>query len=291
MGDNLIHEDTTIEDGVTQYVRDNPLWELRDDLATLLTSAVDRICGLELHQYDLDWSGDYRLEIGDCITVHYDDDTTKVHIINDVLSYGGAMDEESSWEWTYNDSETISNPTTLGEKINQTVARVDKANQQIELVVGTTTENTERINQLQITNTEISASVSAVESKASASIDSLEESVQLLTNEVNLRISEDDLSIAISSTLANGVDKLVTATKRYTFDDTGLNIGSSDSPLSTVVSEDGMRIHNSEKEVLVADNTGVIAEDLHATTYLIIGDNSRLEDWQDNYTACFWIGG
>ena len=61
--------------------------------------------------------------------------------------------------------------------------------------------------------------------------------------------------------------------------------------MSTVVSENGMTISRANKEVLVANNEGVKAEDLHATTYLIIGNNSRLEDWQDNRTACFWIGG
>ena len=40
----------------------------------------------------------------------------------------------------------------------------------------------------------------------------------------------------------------------------------------------------------MADNLGVKAEDLHATTYLIIGNNSRLEDYNTNRTGCFWIG-
>ena len=55
-----------------------------------------------------------------------------------------------------------------------------------------------------------------------------------------------------------------------------------------------MQISRGNNEVLTANNEGVKAEDLHATTYLIIGKNSRLEDWEQNgeqRTACFWIGG
>ena len=51
-----------------------------------------------------------------------------------------------------------------------------------------------------------------------------------------------------------------------------------------------MKIFRSSTEVLTADNEGVKAEDLHATTYLIIGETSRLED-KDGRTVCYWIGG
>lgn len=44
----------------------------------------------------------------------------------------------------------------------------------------------------------------------------------------------------------------------------------------------------------VVDDTGVSAENLHATTWLIVGENSRFEDYTDasgeKRTGCFWIG-
>lgn len=49
-----------------------------------------------------------------------------------------------------------------------------------------------------------------------------------------------------------------------------------------------MSIYKGSEEVLTADNTGVDAKNLHATTYLIIGTNSRFEDY-DSRTGCFWI--
>ena len=59
--------------------------------------------------------------------------------------------------------------------------------------------------------------------------------------------------------------------------------------MSTQITEDGMTIDKNGTEVLKADNQGVIAQDLHAVTYLWIGDNSRFED-QGSRTACFWMG-
>ena len=128
------------EVGVTQFVRDNPLWELRTDLPTLLNQALSRIGGTELQQYELDWSGDYRLEVGDYIAIHYDDEVTPIFILNDKLTYGGTMDEESSWEWVDNKNETFANPINLGDKLNQTFARVDKIEKNITLYVGEVVE-------------------------------------------------------------------------------------------------------------------------------------------------------
>lgn len=51
-----------------------------------------------------------------------------------------------------------------------------------------------------------------------------------------------------------------------------------------------MTVYNNGDEVLTANDKGVTAKDLHARTYLIIGENSRLEDL-NNRTVCFWIGG
>ena len=54
------------------------------------------------------------------------------------------------------------------------------------------------------------------------------------------------------------------------------------------------KLTKNDDEVLVADHDGVKAEDLHATTYLIIGKNSRFEDYKSGLqqrTGCFWIGG
>ena len=75
-----------------------------------------------------------------------------------------------------------------------------------------------------------------------------------------------------------------------TFNDEGMTISRSGSEMTTKITEDGMTVYRDNQEVLVADNVGVKATNLHATTYLIIGTNSRFEDYDNGArTGCFWI--
>lgn len=396
LGDNV---QTAAEDGeIIQYVRNNPLWELRTDIAELLEAAIARVGGTTITQFYCDWDGDYRLEIGDKIRVEAEDGTfITTYVLSDVISYAGTLYEITEWEYTEGTSETASNPTSLGDKLNQTFAKVDKMTQEITLYVSevvdevlpdkidesleglhtdvenlkaqqtTTTENVtqlqlstegitnevsslkqtdtvitskvddleakqttieENISSLQLTDESIEARVSAEETKTTeiesdvndltskvetnttdignlkvttnsinatvsssqTQMDLLSDTVETLSEAASVAITKDDVTIAITNAMSQGVDKVVTSTKKYTFDDTGLNISNSDSNISTLITEDGMAISRGDKEVLTANNEGVKAEDLHATTYLIIGETSRLEDLRGR-TCCFWIGG
>ena len=77
----------------------------------------------------------------------------------------------------------------------------------------------------------------------------------------------------------------------YEFGTEDFKVAKEGEEIETHISYKGVRVLHDNKEKLVANNEGVKAEDLHATTYLIVGRNSRLEDYQENRTACFWIGG
>lgn len=80
----------------------------------------------------------------------------------------------------------------------------------------------------------------------------------------------------------------------YKFDTEDLTIKKSGSELSTKMNEDGMRVLKNDEEMLKANHKGVDAVNLHAKTYLIVGDNSRFEDYKNSSgeqrTACFWVG-
>ena len=55
----------------------------------------------------------------------------------------------------------------------------------------------------------------------------------------------------------------------------------------------GKVTYSNNDVVLTANNQGVDAKNLHATTYLIIGGNSRMESVTEDgtkRTAVFWIG-
>ena len=98
-----------------------------------------------------------------------------------------------------------------------------------------------------------------------------------------------DIEIAVKRIEENGVDKVETVTG-FTFNEEGLSIRKSDSEMTTLITEDGMKVSRNEDEVLKADNQGVKALNLHATTWLTLGDNVRFADY-GNRAGCFWIGG
>ena len=180
--------------------------------------------------------------------------------------------------------------TTLETTTQTQGTAIDGLSESVGTLTETTTDHTEQISALTLNADSIAASIKEVETKTTESYDSVAETVEKLAKEVNLKMSSEEVEIAISSSLENGINKVTTSTG-FTFDSKGLNISKSGSELVTLISEDGMTIEKSGSEVLVADNQGVRAEDLHATTYLIIGDNSRFENFGNSRTACFWIGG
>jgi hypothetical protein len=289
LGDNL--SVSTSATGSTQYIRDNPFWNLRDDIASLLDTALVNIGGLTINQFDCEWRGTPLLEIGDKIALTTkNNDTVISYLLNDVLTYDGSLSQYTRWEYEDNDTETESNPNNIGDALKQTFARVDKVNKQIDLVVSQTEENKKLLSSLQLTTDNITASVEKIESNVSTSIGSVNEELAELSNKVSASVTAEDLAIEVQTQITNGVDKVVTSTG-FVFNEEGLTVSKTGSEMETTITEDGMTVYRDEEAVLTANNTGVNATNLHATTYLIVGVNSRFEDFGDDRTGCFWIGG
>lgn len=288
LGDNV--SASTTETGSTQYVRDNPFWDLREDVATLVDGALAVIGGLTINQFECEWRGNPLLEIGDKIALTTkDNNTVTSYLLDDVISYDGVLKETTRWQYEENDTESAHNPTSLGEVLKQTYARVDKANKEIQLVASETSANSEAISSLQLDTESISASVSAVEETTRDALDGVNNELATLATRVDATVTSEDVTIAIQSELANGIDKVTTSTG-FTFNEEGLTVSKSDSEMETTITQDGMTVYKNDEAVLVANNVGVNAVNLHATTYLIIGTNSRFEDYGSNRTGCFWIG-
>lgn len=118
-----------------------------------------------------------------------------------------------------------------------------------------------------------------------------------------IRENADSFQIEVEQKLAS-VDaqqrETVEEVKRmsYGFGTEGMTVEKSGSPTTTRINENGMRVYekknDTEEEVLKADKDGVDARNLHATTWLIVGENSRFEDYinanGEKRTGCFWIG-
>lgn len=277
LGDSI--SATTGNEGETQYIRDNPFWDLRDDVDTLLTKTLAIVGGLTLTQFNCKWRGNFLLEIGDKISLTTKDDTIITsYVLNDTITYNGGLVGNTQWSYTTAQSETVSNPATLGEAIKQTYAKVDKVNKQIDLMVSEVSETSQQVSSMQMTTNNINASVSNINKE-----------MENLKQQVSAKMTAEDVQILIDSQKTTDASSVETTTG-FTFNSEGLTINKSGSEITTTITEDGMTVYRGGDSVLVANNEGVKAEDLHATTYLIVGKNSRFEDLDDNRTACFWIG-
>lgn len=121
-------------------------------------------------------------------------------------------------------------------------------------------------------------------------------------NEAMTKIAQtaDSLDVRIHFLEERGNEATeVTTTTGYTFNAHGLTIYRSDSDIKNVLNNEGMyvsRITGSVTDnILTADTNGVDAINLTARQYLIVGANSRFEDYSNGTdgkrTACFYIGG
>lgn len=150
----------------------------------------------------------------------------------------------------------------------------------------------ETVTSLQLGADSINASVKSLEETMTRTSDGLANDISIIQEQVNLAMTSEDVRIEIQNQLINGTNKVSTTTG-YTFDEDGLNISKSDSEMKTLITEDGMKVFKNDETMLTANNQGVDAKNLTATTYLIIGGNSRMENYTENdstRTAVFWIG-
>lgn len=275
LSDNIKAEDTTIA-GITQNIRENPFWDLRNDISDLVAKGFAAVKGLSINQFNCSWRGNFLLEIGDKIAmVTKDNETVYSYLLNDVMTYNGGFNAVSQWTYTASDTEQVnSNPATLGETLRQTYTKVDKASKRIELVADTTSS-------LVIEQTKIAASVSEMSNTVTG-----------LSKKVDMAVTPEDVQIQIQSSLASGVVNEITTTTGFTFNEEGLTVSKSGTEMKTTISEDGMTVYRGGDALLTANHEGVDAMNLHATTYLYIGAHSLLQDYDvdgGQRTGCFWI--
>ena len=148
------------------------------------------------------------------------------------------------------------------------------------------------VTSLQLGTDNINATVKSLSETLTSSNQNLAADIASVQNQVNMAMTADQVKMEIKKELVNGVNKVTTSTG-YVFDQNGLSISKSGSEMETKITEDGMKVFKNDEVMLTANNQGVDAKNLHATTYLIIGGNSRMEDFKhgtEKRTAVFWIG-
>lgn len=113
-------------------------------------------------------------------------------------------------------------------------------------------------------------------------------SVAELQKKVDLSVSAEDVKI----TVQKAVDEInsITTETGYTFNADGMRIAKEGDEIENLLDNTGMYVNRDNENILTANNTGVSAINVTVRKYLVIGKNSRLEDYGSDRTACFWIG-
>lgn len=294
LGDNV--SATTGVTGTTAYIRNNPFWDNRDDIADIVEYALSCVGGLTINQYDCSWRGNLPLEVGDKIEmkqVGMDNYTESGYVVDDVITFDGSFGQKTQWSYNASDAQTEGNSSTLGEVISETIARVDKVNKTITLLASEVEASGEKSSALEVGTQTISGTVTELSKYVDETIEGINQELATIRETANAALTKDEFLLEFDKEISDGVNKVVTTTG-YSFDEEGLTVSKTGSDIETTITEDGMTVYRSGDSVLVVNNEGVKAEDLHATTYLIIGANSRFEDWTSNgepRTGCFFVGG
>lgn len=232
------------------------------------------------------------------ITTEYYISTSETELAGGAWSETQPTWEEGKYIWTRSKI-VYNNPTST----EYTTEVCDAAWKEINAIQGEQKTLTTDVSELKVAKDNIVASVSQiteVQTGISSSLTDLQnaftdqnntnaEQFDTLTQKVENSMTADQVHLAISTELSKGVNKVTTSTG-FTFNEAGLTISKSDSEITTNIDEDGMSIYKNNEEVLTADNTGVTQINATIKQYLIVGKNSRFEDYGNDRTGCFWIG-
>ena len=265
--DNIYRQnsDSVSAHGITEVrIENNQIMDShREDFIDGILGAV---LGLQFETYELESFGIGYLNLGEFFTIQTPDGENHTALmLCDDLKIGQGSNEISRLEapaFTETDYTAASESDRV---LNKTILRVDKQAQ------------------------EITALVSKTEIMEGA-IDGVSAQITHLTE---VMIDSDSVDIRISEAI-DGIDSVTTATG-YTFDKDGLHIqktvnGEADE-MENLIDNTGMYVKRYGENILAANNEGVDAINLRSRQFLIIGNNSRIEDYTDGRTACFYIGG
>ena len=228
--------------------------------------------------------------------------TYKTLVMKSVITTGGA-ELSSTGDASYGSSVAVANEQfkNMTGKVFEMSKSIDGLNIKAADLEGSITEINASVDGLsssvasvQNETTDLSNSVSSLKQTSdslSATISKIEASSEDVVSRVStIEANERSLELQFESIKNDGVSK-VTTTTGFIFDETGLNVSKSGSEMTTIISEDGMKVLKDDQEVLVANNIGVDAVNITVHKYLVIGNNSRLEDYEENRTGIFYIGG
>ena len=187
--------------------------------------------------------------------------------------------------------------TFTGEQIGADAninIKLDEVKNNVSGQIGNVTTEIERITEAQHNSERII--LSALEKKVETSDfetyqQEQKSELEILSNQINITVTETEQKIKDA---VDGIDSVTTSTG-YTFGADGLRIAKQGEQMENKLDNTGMYVTRDNVPILTANNQGVTALNLTAHQYLIVGQNSRFEDYTGDggeaRTGCFWIGG
>ncbi len=265
--DNIYRQDEeSVETyGITEIrIENNQIMDShREDFIDGILGAV---LGLNFELYELESFGIGYLNLGDFFTIQTPDGTNHAALmLCDDFKITQGLSETSYLEAPEATETDYTAASDDDRVLNKTILKVDKQAQ------------------------EITALVSKTENLAS-DIDGLSGAITHLTE---IMVDSDSVDIKISTAIEE-INSITTSTG-YTLDQDGLHIqkvvDGEPEEMENLLDNTGMYVKRDGEDILAANNEGVDAINLRSRQFLIIGDNSRFENYGSARTACFFIGG
>ena len=259
------NNDSIASYGITDIrIENNQIMD--SDREGFIDGILGAVFGLQFELYELESFGIGYLNLGDLFTIQTPDGVSHTALmLCDDLKITQGLSETSRLEAPAFTETDYSAASETDKALNKTILRVDKQAGEITALVQKTAENAGKIDGID----------GRVTSLAQITMDS---------EKVNIEISK----------AIEGINSITTSTG-YTFDQDGLHIqkivNGEPEGLENLLDNTGMYVKREGDNILVANHEGVDAINLRSRQFLIIGDNSRIENYLGDRTACFFIGG
>ena len=188
---------------VTQYVRENCFYtQLKDtQIKNALQYAINNVGNSYLYEYSIKWRGITATEPFDIISfANRDGLYVETVLFNDTISYNGGLIEESSWSYKAQDETEES--SGIGERINNTFARVNKVDNTVKIHAGL-------INNLQEEYAELNVTVDGINTKVQKNTGDISTLNQTAT-EINTQVQKNTGDISTLNQTATELRSEVT---------------------------------------------------------------------------------
>lgn len=250
-----------VGDGTNTYIIENNFLVYGKEpveLEEIANKTFEKIKTAQYRPMKATLKGNPCLEVGDAILIHARNKDVASYILQRTLK--GIQSLKDSFE--------SNGVYEYAEKVNSTNKEVKQLRGKVNILEKTVEQTVAKIADVE---NEMSTTITQTVKGLKVEIESAAENIDNLQGDVEK--NKEDIN---------------KTTYEFTTED--FTVSKEGEEIETHISHDGMTVKKNGQDVLVANNKGVDATNLHAKTYLIIGKNSRFEDYGSNRTGCFWIG-